>query len=156
MRLLYLLSLTLAATAALAQMPQGGPPQAAISACDGQREGANCSFSAPRGEVSGACRNTSAGMACAPTGGPPGAHGSQGQMSMQGADGRSNDGQRRGPPAAAIGACSGQSEGASCAFTAPLGEVTGSCRNTRGGLACVPAGGRGGGRMGANHMGDMQ
>ena len=69
----------LAFTAAFAQ-PQGGgngqrgpggqPPQEAISACDGQEEGASCSFDTPRGDTAeGTCQNTPDGeyFACKPT-----------------------------------------------------------------------------------------
>ena len=52
-------------------------------------------------------------------------------------------GERRGPPQEAFDACTGQSEGASCAFTATRGDVSGSClihpREQQ--LICAPAGG---------------
>jgi hypothetical protein len=45
------------------------------------------------------------------------------------------------PPAEAITACSGQSQGAQCQFTAPHGQITGSCTQIQHQLACVPVGG---------------
>ncbi len=44
-------------------------------------------------------------------------------------------------PQEAIEACSGQSEGAFCSFQAPVGQITGICRNIQEQLACVPEGG---------------
>ncbi len=49
----------------------------------------------------------------------------------------------QGPPPEALDACSGRSAGTVCSFEAPHGTVSGSCRNTPGGNACVPAGDRG-------------
>ena len=152
MRSILFFSLTLASAAALAQMPQGGPPQEAISACSGHSEGASCSFSSPRGDnISGTCDDTPDGMACVPEGGPQGMPGQGRQM------GGGQNGQRRGPPQEAISACSGQSEQASCSFTTPRGdEVSGSCRNTPDGMACAPAGGPQGMRGQDGAMGRMQ
>lgn len=45
---------------------QGGPPQGAIDACSGESIGASCSFTGGMGTVSGTCRDTPDGMACAP------------------------------------------------------------------------------------------
>ncbi len=46
------------------------------------------------------------------------------------------------PPQEAVNACTGLRESATCQFTAPHGEITGSCRSlAEGQLACVPAGG---------------
>ncbi|MFC1741138.1 DUF1566 domain-containing protein [Nanoarchaeota archaeon] len=42
------------------------------------------------------------------------------------------------PPPEATAACSGKSEGASCSFKAPDRTITGTCRNTPQGTACVP------------------
>ncbi|MBN1991763.1 MAG: DUF1566 domain-containing protein [Anaerolineae bacterium] len=51
-------------------------------------------------------------------------------------------GPRGTPPPEAIAACSGQSQGASCRFTGPHGEITGTCSQIQQQLARVPAGGR--------------
>lgn len=49
---------------------------------------------------------------------------------------------RLGPPAEAVSACNGQPENNPCQFTSPRGDtIQGICRQTRGGKACVPAGG---------------
>ncbi len=45
------------------------------------------------------------------------------------------------PPTEAVDACSGQSEGATCQFTTPHGEITGTCAQIEQQLACVPEGG---------------
>ncbi|MCB0154134.1 MAG: DUF1566 domain-containing protein [Anaerolineae bacterium] len=45
------------------------------------------------------------------------------------------------PPPEAIEACTGQSQGASCQFTAPRGQITGTCAHLQQQVACVPAGG---------------
>jgi hypothetical protein len=45
------------------------------------------------------------------------------------------------PPQEAIDACTGQTQGASCQFSAPHGEVAGTCNLILSQLACVPAGG---------------
>lgn len=59
----------------------------------------------------------------------------------QGAGGQGMPGGRRTPPAEAIDACSGSSDGESCSFTAPHGVIRGTCRQIGGDLACVPADG---------------
>ncbi len=45
------------------------------------------------------------------------------------------------PPPEAIAACRGQGGGASCQFTSPHGQVSGTCRQVQPQLACVPIGG---------------
>ncbi len=52
------------------------------------------------------------------------------------------DGQRRqGPPQEALDACPSQSEGGSCSFESPHGNIDGTCRQVRNGdIACVPEG----------------
>lgn len=45
---------------------RGGPPQEAISACSGKRDGASCSFTTPRGSISGSCRSIQSDLACVP------------------------------------------------------------------------------------------
>ena len=42
------------------------------------------------------------------------------------------------PPAEAINACSGKSEGDSCGFHAPHGTVSGVCHDIQGEFACLP------------------
>ena len=61
-----------------------------------------------------------------------------------------NSGQRRGPPAEARAACSGQSEGTACGFTLNGHNLVGTCRAGPNGeaTACMPAGGPGGGMGG--------
>ena len=54
---------------------QRGPPPEALEACADQTEGAACSFSGRRGDVTGSCMVSPKGedeLACAPEGGPPG------------------------------------------------------------------------------------
>ena len=46
---------------------RGGPPQEAISACSGKRDGASCSFTTPRGRISGSCRSIQSSIACVPS-----------------------------------------------------------------------------------------
>ena len=46
---------------------RGAPPQEAISACSGKRDGATCSFSTPRGRVNGSCRSIQSNVACVPS-----------------------------------------------------------------------------------------
>ncbi len=45
------------------------------------------------------------------------------------------------PPEEAIAACTGLSEGAACSFQLLQGQISGTCRNVQGQLACVPEGG---------------
>tara|TARA_R110002049_G_scaffold222206_9_gene393819 strand:- start:6785 stop:7069 length:285 start_codon:yes stop_codon:yes gene_type:complete len=52
-----------------------GPPPEALEACADQTEGAACSFTGRRGEVSGSCivlPSDDDALACAPEGGPRG------------------------------------------------------------------------------------
>lgn len=46
---------------------RGGPPQEALSACSGKRDGASCSFTTPRGKISGSCRSIQSDVACVPS-----------------------------------------------------------------------------------------
>ena len=46
---------------------RSGPPQEAISACSGKRDGASCSFTTPRGSISGSCRTIQSNVACVPS-----------------------------------------------------------------------------------------
>ncbi len=64
--------LLLAATASQAQPPFGGPPPEARAACASLQEGAACSFTTPRGQLSGTCRNVPEGKVCVPAGDPQG------------------------------------------------------------------------------------
>jgi hypothetical protein len=55
-----------------------GPPPEAIEACADQAEGAACSFSGHRGDITGTCiipPKDQDELACAPEGGPPRDHG---------------------------------------------------------------------------------
>jgi hypothetical protein len=79
MRGLGVLGLTvLVTTTVFAQRPpMGGPPPEAFSACSGQQQGSNCSFSAPRGPVEGTCRiMREQRLVCVPANAPMGAPGS--------------------------------------------------------------------------------
>lgn len=51
-----------------------GPPPEAIDACSSQIEAAVCSFTSPRGDVTGSCMVSPKGedqLICMPEGGPP-------------------------------------------------------------------------------------
>jgi hypothetical protein len=49
------------------------PPPEALSACEEKSQGADCSFEAPMGEITGECRRVPEGQtACVPAGGPRG------------------------------------------------------------------------------------
>lgn len=68
---LIALSLTFAAApVGVAQPPQGGPPQEALDACDGQDDGSLCAFTGRRGEtLEGTCRAPQGrALACVPAG----------------------------------------------------------------------------------------
>jgi Protein of unknown function (DUF1566) len=62
---LYLL-LYSAAAVALPDGPGRTPPQEAMQACRDRQEGSNCSFEAPRGTISGTCREVADAFACVP------------------------------------------------------------------------------------------
>ena len=48
-------------------MPQGGPPQEAITACSGKSQGVSCTFTTPRGMITGTCQTPPNGsLACVP------------------------------------------------------------------------------------------
>lgn len=50
------------------QVPAETPPQPAIDACNGESVGSSCSFSTPRGKISGTCSRTPSGtVACRPS-----------------------------------------------------------------------------------------
>jgi Protein of unknown function (DUF1566) len=87
MRITIVVTLALLATAAAAQPPMGGPPPEARSACAGKQEGASCTFTTPRGELSGTCRNVREGMACVPAGGGPRGPGGMGPGMGRGSNG---------------------------------------------------------------------
>ena len=95
--------------------------------------------------------NKGPGQAGASGGTPPSSTGQAGGVSNvpnQGSAPASSAPGGGAPPAEATTACSGQSSGSSCSFTAPHGSISGTCQSTPDGMACVPAGGppSGGGR----------
>jgi len=62
-----------------AATPRHGPPQEAVDACGGKKNGDTCSFTAPHGTVSGNCRVVPEGKtACVPQRGGQAAHGGPG------------------------------------------------------------------------------
>lgn len=121
-----------------------GPPQEMVDACSGKAEGEACSFTSPRGEVPGFCAASNIGvLACRPQGGQGMGRGGQGMGQGMGAGAGMGRGQGRGLPPEAAAACSGKSVGDDCAFTMPMGEVTGSCAARNGVLTCCPRNGQG-------------
>jgi hypothetical protein len=106
---------------------QWGPPEEALSACEGIETGTACSFEAPFGTVNGTCQarpDGSGEVACRPEG----------------------DGEGRGPGGRGPGreearaACSDKQADESCSFESPFGSVDGTCRTGRDGtsLICAP------------------
>ncbi len=87
-------ALMLVSLAVQAQPPMGGPPPQAREACAGQQEGASCSFTTPRGQLSGICRTVPEGeRVCVPAGGGPrgmGGPGADGGMTGPRVDGGTN------------------------------------------------------------------
>ena len=67
-----------------------------------------------------------------------------GQQRSSKGDSQSNgqSSRRKGPPQAAFDACDGSGNGDACTVQTPRGQLSGMCRNTPEGIACVPAGGR--------------
>ncbi|MCC6273918.1 MAG: hypothetical protein IT572_10680 [Deltaproteobacteria bacterium] len=51
-------------------------------------------------------------------------------------------GGNQGPPPEATAACSGAAQNQACEFETPHGNVSGTCQDIQGQVACVPAGGR--------------
>ena len=79
------------------------------------------------------------------------AQGSQDPKGQQG-----QNGERRGPPPEAFKACEGKSAKASCSFTSPRGEMTGTCNAERGPeIVCAPAD-KGQGNKNGNCQGQSQ
>ena len=78
----FLLATYILSTTANAQPDQQsgkrhGPPPEAFEVCADQAEGAACSFSGRRGDVTGSCivpRHEQDKLVCAPEGGPPRGH----------------------------------------------------------------------------------
>ncbi|MBE2248676.1 MAG: hypothetical protein IAE78_03930 [Myxococcus sp.] len=107
----------------------GPPPAESFAACQGQAEGAACSFSVESKNVAGTCRSGREGapLACRPEGKPGGHHHGP-------------------PPAESLAACQGQAEGAACSFSVESKNMAGTCRSGREGapLACRPEGKPGG------------
>lgn len=117
----------LSSSFALAQHgPPRGPPQEALTACNGLSSGAACGFTHDGRNLTGTCRAGPNGeaLACAPAGrGPGGGPGGHHQ-----------------PPQEAITACSGLSSGASCTVAIDGRTLTGTCGAPPDGstLACRP------------------
>ncbi|MCH8945830.1 MAG: YHYH protein [Nanoarchaeota archaeon] len=64
-KIICIMVLLFAISFVVAQGPPGvGPPEEAITACDGKNTGDACSFETPNGEESGICDNTPDGIAC--------------------------------------------------------------------------------------------
>ena len=59
-------------------------------------------------------------------------------QNMRGGQRGVQQGSTQQPPREAMAACSGKKEGASCSVQTPHGNKSGTCRNTPGGVACVP------------------
>jgi len=95
-----------------------GPPQEAVDACSGKREGEEVRFKTSFGDnVSGVCREIRGKLIAMPEGGPP-------------------------APQEAVDACVGKREGEVVRFNTPFGDnVSGVCREIRGKLIAVPEGG---------------
>jgi hypothetical protein len=56
--------------------PRGGPPPEALAACKSLASGASCSFTSPRGSMTGTCwAPEGKPLACKPAGAPPGSGG---------------------------------------------------------------------------------
>ena len=141
----------------LQAQPGRTPPEEAFTACSGSSAGSACSFQGMRGDtISGTCGSppgmSDGKMLCMPSnmrGGPGGMGGQDGNM-QGGQQGQSSD--HRGPPAEAISACSGSSEGSTCSFQGMRGDMlNGTCRSYNDQLACAPEGmPMGGGMNGGN------
>lgn len=54
------------ASTSAASSSSGSAPQTAIDACSGKSAGSSCSFTAPKGTVSGTCTSVTNGLACVP------------------------------------------------------------------------------------------
>jgi hypothetical protein len=70
----YILSVTATAGPDQQSGKRHGPPLDALEACADRTEGAACSFSGRRGDVTGSCivpRHNENELICAPEGGPP-------------------------------------------------------------------------------------
>lgn len=109
--------------------PEGhrGPPQEALDACKGLRDGDTCSFSVDEHDVKGSCRACprDGTLACAPADLPRGR----------------GMGAHRGPPQEAVAACSGLAAGAACSFTFDGRALDGTCRGPADKpAACAPDG----------------
>jgi len=75
--------------------PRGGPPPEALAACKSLASGASCSFTSPRGSMTGTCwAPEGKPLACKPPGPPPG--GGSGPGSSAGSGGGPGGGS---PPA---------------------------------------------------------
>lgn len=109
----------------------GGPPEEALSACDGIETGTACSFEAPFGTVNGTCSvrpDGSGEVACRP-------EWSDEDRPEGRGPGRGGQGHEE-----ALAACADKQADATCSFESPLGSVDGTCRTGRDGtsLVCAP------------------
>ncbi len=127
-----LLSFTGNVLGAPAEDGKKGPPQFAIDACKGHKEGDSVQATKPNGEtVSGTCRTIEGTLVFV----PPGFNGPQGG---------GVDGAGRRPPQFAIDACKGHAEGDAVQIKDRRGEtVSGTCRMIDGTLTLMPAGANG-------------
>lgn len=132
------LSLSVLLTGNAVAQQRMGPPQKAFDACEGSSSGSTCSFEGRRGDtLSGTCGSprdgNNEGLVCMPS------NNRGGEQRGMGNEGDNRD--RRGPPAEAISACDGSSEGSDCNFSGPRGDtISGSCRSHNDQLACTPSG----------------
>lgn len=103
----------------------GGPPPAALAACEGKTASTACRFAAPDGKnIDGTCLNRprTGELVCHPKDAPMGIT-------------------RQGPPLEALKACEGKASGAACSFSPPHGgTLSGTCfsPSTDKPLACRP------------------
>ncbi len=120
-----------------------GPPAEAVVACEGKTTGETCSFELEGAALDGVCssrRNGEGPLACRPV------------HDGQGPGPRHHRAHRKGPPAEAVAACEGKSEGEACAFERYGRTIQSTCGirpSGEGPLACRPVfGGKGSGGHG--------
>jgi len=101
------------------QRPEG--MQEAIAACANATEGTACSFTTPKGQLTGICMKSPRDqqLACRPAR-PDGGHGPGEHPMMEDA----------------FEACAGKTAGADCSFKCPAGDIKGKCTDRNGKLFC--------------------